>query len=191
MQFVDAQHNAAEVLQGRLSLPGLVEPSQSPIEAVVDEATGEVEQEVAFHGRTRTLDVEAIVQDTVEDGLTDEVVIFGLGANVRRTGAKRLAAATACGVLCVEDVQPEDVAVGQRTREAVEATFAAAVTTAAGAGVGLGLATDRDNLLTWSRFDAHGLRSWITEVRDRCSRTQAFFVNRCSCLRHFPMPPSV
>ncbi len=155
VQFVDA-HNTAEVLHGRLSLPGLPQASQSPVEAVVDEATGQVEQEVAFHGRTGTLDVEAVVEDAVEDGLANEVVVFGFGADVGRTRAKRLAAFTAGGVLCVKDVQPDDADVGQRTHEAIQATFAVAATTAAGAGVRLGLATDRDNLLAGLGYTAHG-----------------------------------
>src|ERR1700722_1349918 len=116
MQFIDAD-NAAEVLQGRLSLLDLAKPSQSPVEAVVEEATGQVEQEVAFHGRTGTLDVEAVVEEAVEDGLANEVVVFGFGADVGRTRAKGLAAATTGAVLCVEDVQPEDLAVGQGTHE--------------------------------------------------------------------------
>ncbi len=190
---VDA-HNTAEVLHGRLSLPGLPQASQSPVEAVVDEATG------GGRARSRVSSGSDAVRWTLRPwpskmrlrtAFADEVVVVGFGADVRRTRAKRLAAFTAGGVLCVKDVQPDDADIGQRTHEAVQATFAVAATTAAGAGVCLGLATDRDNLLAGLGYTAHGLRSWITEVRDRCSRTQALSVNPYSCLRHLPKPPLV
>src|SRR5262249_43924147 len=108
--------------------------------------------------------------------------------DIGRAGAERLAAVTAGGVLCVVDVQPDDLPVGQRTHEAVKATLAVAAPTAQRTGVGLGLAADGNDFL--SRFwpHAHGLRSQVTEVRDRCSRTQALSVNPPSTYgdsRHF------
>src|SRR5262249_30522655 len=157
--LVDAQITA-ELLAGQATLFGLVQPSQAPPQAVVDEAAGQLEQEVAFHTVDSALDVEAIVEDAVEDGQADEVVVVGLGAAIGHPGAKRLAAATAGGVLCVEDVQPQDRAVGDGTNVAIKATVAVAATTAAGTGVGLGPAADGDDFLAWLGLDAHSLLSW-------------------------------
>src|SRR5262249_60067585 len=155
---------------------GLAEPSQAPVQAVVDEPAGQVEDEVALHGGAGALDVEAIVEDAVEDRLAHEVVVIGLGGEAGGTGAKVLATVTAGGVLCVEDVQPEDLPVGERTGEAVEAALAVAAPAAGRAGIGLGLAADRDHLLARFRLHAHGLRSWVTEVRYRLPRTWALSV---------------
>src|SRR5262249_49965897 len=87
--------------------------------------------------------------------------------------------------------------VGQRTHEAVKATLAVAAPAAHRTGVGLGLAADGNDFL--SRFwpHAHGLRSQVTEVRDRCSRTQALSVNPPSTygysgpLRGVASPPTL
>src|SRR5262249_36728754 len=101
---------------------------------------------------------------------------------------ERLAAVTAGGVLCVVDVQPDDPPVGQRTHETVKATLAVAAPTAHRTGVGLGLAADGNDFLCRWWPHAHGLRSQVTEVRDRCSRTQALSVNPPSTYgdsRHF------
>src|SRR5207302_10106521 len=92
-------------------------------------------------------------------------------------GAEGLAAATACAVLCVEDMQPEDGVVGHRADVAVQPAFAVAAASTRRAGVGLGLAADRDDLLARFGFHAHGLRSWVTGFRYRCPRTQALSVN--------------
>src|SRR5205085_670054 len=152
------------------------ELGQAPVQAVVDEASGQGEQEVAFHGCDGTLDVEAVVEDAVEDGSADEVVVIGLGAAVGHPGAKILAAVTAGGVLCVEDVQPQGSPVVEGTDVAVQAALAVAAAAAGRAGIGLGLAADRDYLVAEVRLHAHGLRSWVTEVRYRCPRAQALSV---------------
>ena len=111
----------------------------------------------------------------MEDGLADEVIVVGLGDEVGHPGAEGLAAATAGAVLCVEDVQPDDLPLGEGVDEAVQPALAAAVPAAGRARVGLGLAADWDYLL--AGLHAHGLRSWVTGVSYRCPRTQALSVN--------------
>jgi hypothetical protein len=59
VQLIDAQE-AAEVLQGQPTLPGLMEPGQPPVQAVVDEAGGQPQQEVALQGGAGALDLEAV-----------------------------------------------------------------------------------------------------------------------------------
>jgi hypothetical protein len=98
------------------------------------------------------LDVEAIVEDAVEDGLADEVVVLGFGAELAGAGAEVLAAATAGGILSVEDVKPDDAAVRQGADEAVVAVSASAVATAGGAGMGQRSAADRDDLVSGLRL---------------------------------------
>src|SRR5947209_4811243 len=67
--------------------------------------------------------------------------------------------------------------IGQGTHEAVKPAFAVAALPARWARVGLGLASDGDDFLARFRLDAHGLRSWVSEVRSRLPRMQAFSVN--------------
>jgi hypothetical protein len=75
------------------------------------------------------------------------------------------------GVLCVEDVQPEDAAIGEGADKAVAAPFAVAAAATGRAGIGKGLAASGDDLIAGLRSHAHGLRSWVTEVRCRFPRT--------------------
>jgi len=92
---------------------------QLPAQAVVDEAVGECDEEVARHGGLGLLDVEAVAQQAVEDSLADVGVIVGLGGHVQRPGAEELAAAAAGLVLCVGDLQPGEAVVGGGTEPSV------------------------------------------------------------------------
>ena len=142
-------------------------------QAVVDEALGQLQEEVALHGGEGAFDVEAVVEEAVEDGLADEVVVVGLGRDVQRPGAEGLAAAAAGLVLGVVDVEVGHLAVGQGADTTVEGALAAAALAAVGAGMGLGGAAD----------DADSAaRAWPvflggTEVRCRLPRTQALSFN--------------
>src|SRR3954453_18400543 len=106
----------------------------------------------------------------MEDGLPEEVVGACLGAAVGGAGGKRLAAVAASGVLCVEDVQPEDLPVGEGTHEAVQAAFTMAAAAARRARESPGLAADGHSLLARLWPHTHGLRSWVTDVRSRFPR---------------------
>src|SRR5262249_44261601 len=136
---------------------------------------------IALHTGQGALDVEAVLQDTVQDRLADLVVVVGLGGDVQRPGAEGLAAITASLVLGGVDVEGGHLAVGQPVNTTVEAALAAAVPATAGARVGLGGATDDADL----RHE-HGLCSWGAGVTYRCPRTQALSFNppsTCVALR--------
>src|SRR5438445_28682 len=88
------------------------------------------------------LDVEAVQKEAVQDGLPDLVVVVGLGRYLQGPGAEGLAAAAARLVLCVVDVEPGFLAVGQGADLAAQAADATAGLATAGAGAALGGATD-------------------------------------------------
>src|SRR5262249_1620161 len=158
VHLIDAQ-GTAEALPGQATLPGVVELAQPPVQAVVDEATGQLQPEIALHAGAGTLDVETVVENAVEDGLADEVVVLRLGTDMRRAGAKRLAAVAAGRVVGVREVEPERRPVADGAAVAVQAAFAVSAAAAGRAGIGLGPATDSNHLLPWLGFEAHGLRS--------------------------------
>ena len=118
VQLVDAE-GAAEAVQDPAAMVGQVEPPGLPVEAVVDEAVGEVQEEVPPHRGDDPLDAHAVVEDAIEDGPADLVVVGGLGLDVRRGGAEGLAAGAAGPVLAVGDVEEGDLLVGDGADQAV------------------------------------------------------------------------
>jgi len=150
--------DAREVLQRALAASGEVEAAQLPVEAVVHEADGEVEEEVATHGLEDSLDVEAVAEEAVQHGPADEGAVFGLGRDVEGPGAEGLAAGAEGAVLGVVDVEGGHLAVGEGADTTVEEAFAPPALAAVGAGMGLGGAADDAD----DRHE-HGPRSW--EVR--------------------------
>jgi hypothetical protein len=101
------------------------------------------------------LDVETVFEDAVEDGISDQVVIVGLGRDIHRPRAKILAAGAACLIFSVVDVEEGHLLVGQRVDTPVEVAFAVAAFTAVRAGMSLGGTTNDANV----RHE-HGLCSW-------------------------------
>ena len=53
------------------------------VQAVVDEAVGEVQEEVSVHRPEDLLDAHPIVEDAVEHGVADFVVVQGAGFHAR------------------------------------------------------------------------------------------------------------
>src|SRR5262249_9246128 len=74
VQFIDAQR-PGEALQHQLAVPGQVEAGHLPAQAVVDEAVGQFHQEVAPHRGLGLLDVKAVAQQAVEDGVANGGVV--------------------------------------------------------------------------------------------------------------------
>jgi site-specific DNA recombinase len=111
VQLIDAE-GPAEPLQDPAAMVGQVQPSGLPVEAVGDEAVGQVEIEVPSHRGDHSLDAHAVVEDAVEDGLADGMVIGGLGLDARRGGAEGRAATTSGPVLAVGDIEVDDPLVG-------------------------------------------------------------------------------
>jgi len=132
VEFIDAQR-AGEALQDQAPVGAQVQARHLPAEAVVDEAVGQRHQEVAPHRGLGLLDVEAVAQQAIEDGLSNGGVVVGLGGHVQGPGAEILAAATAAAVLCVGDLQPGDPAVRQGADAAVQEAFAVAPAATGGA----------------------------------------------------------
>src|SRR5262249_61509135 len=105
-------------------------------QAGVDEAFGQVQQEVAFDRSAGALDVEAVVDDAVEDGLADGLVVVGLWGHVQRPATEGLATAAARLVLGVVDIEEGHLAAGQGADTTAQAAFAAgAVAAVRGRGV--------------------------------------------------------
>jgi hypothetical protein len=142
---------------------GHVELGDPPAQAVVDEALREFQAEVSPQGskgghRDSGRDVEAVLEDAVEDGGADEVVVVGFGRDIQRPGAKGLAAGTPGLVLGVVDIEPSLLPVGERADTTKEGAFTTTALAAMGAGVGLGGAADDADF-----WHEHDLCSW--EVR--------------------------
>ena len=136
------------MLPGLAPLLALVEAGQAPVAGSRRRSRWtDSSRKSRFMAGAGALDVEAVVEDAVEDGLADEVVVVGLGGDAGRAGAEGLAAGAAGGVLGVEDAKPEATAVGEGADVAFEAAFAAAAAAAGGAGVARGSAADGDDLL--------------------------------------------
>jgi hypothetical protein len=136
-EFVDAQ-GAGEPLDDHPPVRRHVDLADLPAQAVVDEALGQLQEEVSFHRGAGALDVEAVAEDAVEDGLADLAVVVGLGRDVQRPGAEVLAAAAAGLVLGVVDVEPGFLTVGQGADTTVKVPLAVAGLATVRAGVTLG-----------------------------------------------------
>jgi hypothetical protein len=154
VEFIYA-HRAGELLQDHAAMRLQVEAGDAPAQAVVDEALREFQAEVTAHGGEDTFDVEAVLQDPVEDGIADPLVVVGLGRDSERPGAKELATGAACFVFRVDDMEVCLLAVGEGTDTTMKGTLAMAALAAVGAGMSLGGAAGDANL-----GHEHGLCSW-------------------------------
>lgn len=130
MDFVNAQ-GAGELLERPLAIGRAVELLDLPTQAVVDEAGGQLQEEVAAQGPQQTFDVEAIFKEAVQNRFADGVAILGLGFDAVDLGAEGGATATGGPVLAGGHMQQEDGAVGDApdgTRERVLAVAGGATT---------------------------------------------------------------
>ena len=85
------------------------------VEAVVDEAVEEVQEEVAVHRPEDLLDAHPIVEDAVEHGFTDLVVVQGAGFHAWGSGAEGRATVATGPVFAIGDVEIDDLLVGDNT----------------------------------------------------------------------------
>jgi hypothetical protein len=154
VDLIDAQR-PGELREDAPAVRRQVELRDLPPQAVVDEALGQGQQEVALQRVKRALDVEAILQESVKDGLPDCVVVGGLGRDREGPGAEVFTTAAAGLVLCIVDVEPRLLAVRQGADSALQPAGPPAGGAAAGAGMRLGGAADDMN----NRRE-HGLCSW-------------------------------
>lgn len=117
---------------------GAIDLTNLPVEAVVEEAGGQVEVEVAQEGVVDLLDGHAIVEDTIEDGLAHLVVVVGLGLDALDLGAEGGRAVAAGTIFGGGDVQEEDGLVGDGADGAVVEVLASAELATVRAGSFLG-----------------------------------------------------
>src|SRR4051794_24693103 len=141
MEFIDAQ-GTAEVFQDPGAMRGHVEALDLAMEAVIDEAVGEVEQEIPLHRGDDPFDAHPVVEDAVEDGLADLVVVQCAGFNSRRRGPEGGAAIAAGAILAVGDVEEDDFLVGDGADRSVVDVLARRQLAAGGARGLSGTATD-------------------------------------------------
>src|SRR5271157_4205002 len=85
------------------------------VEAVVDEAVREVQEEVSVHRPEDLLDAHPIVEDAVEHGVADFVVVQGAGFHARGADAEGRATVAPGPVFAVGDVEIRDLLVGDGT----------------------------------------------------------------------------
>src|SRR3954447_20356508 len=141
MEFIDAQ-GAAEVIEDPATMFGHVEAPDLAMQAVVDEAVGEVEQEIPLHRGDDTFDAHAVVEDAVEDGLADLVVVQRAGFDPWRRGPEGGAAIAAGAILAVGDVEEDDFLVGEGADRSVADVLARRQLATGGARGLSGTATD-------------------------------------------------
>ena len=85
------------------------------VQAVVDEAVGEVQEEVSVHRPEDLLDAHPIVEDAVEHGVADFVVVQGAGFHARGGDAEGRATVAPGPVFAVGDVEIDGLLVGDGT----------------------------------------------------------------------------
>jgi len=103
------------------------------------------------------LDVEAVLDDAVENSLVDKIVVVGFGRDIEGPGTESLATGAVAPVLCVVDIDVGLLVVGQGVQPAVQRADAASEGAAVRARVAHRVAADD----TDSRHE-HGLCSWDT-----------------------------
>src|SRR5205807_881278 len=119
---------------------------------------GEVQEEVPVHGTEDLLDAHAIIQDAVEDGLADLVVVQRLGLDTRRRGPEGGTAIAAGSILAVGDVEVDDLLVGDRANLTAQDVLALAELATGGAW-GLAGGAFHGYGSNVGTLDLHGLRT--------------------------------
>jgi hypothetical protein len=109
-QFIDAE-GAAEALQGPFAVAGHVEGFGVLAEAVVDEPVGKLQEEVPPQRGAGGLDAHTVVEDAIEHGLADRVVVAVAEADARRVGPEGRTATASGAILAITDVEVGDPAV--------------------------------------------------------------------------------
>jgi hypothetical protein len=111
-------------------------------------------RKIPLHGSPGALDVEAVVENAVQDRSADQFVVVGLGRDLQWPGAEEPTAAASGLVLGIMDIEVGHLAVGQGTEAAVEVAFTTAVLAAVGTRMALGGAAHDADLR-----QEHGLAS--------------------------------
>lgn len=109
VQLVGAQ-GAREVVEGPLAVSGHVGLTALPVEAVVEEPIGQVEEEVASHRLLHAMEAHAVIEEAVDDGVADPVGVLGSRFDPFDVRAERLAAGTGGAVFSDRHVDEGDLA---------------------------------------------------------------------------------
>jgi len=107
------------MLQDVLSMDGEIKVLHLLTQAIVEEALGEMYEEVALHGRDGLLDIETVAQESVKNRLAKRAIVSGLGRHVEGPGSEILATGASCLILGIGDVQPGDLAVSRGAEAAL------------------------------------------------------------------------
>src|SRR5262249_22298530 len=100
-----------------------------PIEAVVDEAFGEIEIKIAGHRLAQSFHTHGIVEQTVDDRLADPIAVFRTGFDTLDPRPEGLATGAPGAVFSDSDFEDEDllegdIANGARVRRLAPPAFA-------------------------------------------------------------------
>ncbi len=107
VQLIDAE-GAAELLQDPVAMLGHVELRRPVVERVVDEARGQLEEELAAQGLQGPFDAHAVLDDPCQDQLADLVIVEGPGEDALWRVAEGGAAAAPGLILAAGDLQVSD-----------------------------------------------------------------------------------
>ena len=158
VQFIDAQ-GAGEVGQGPPAVGGQVGLADLPVEAVGQEAIGQVEEEVPRQGLLETVQAQTVVQEAVDHGVADAVRVPGAGFDAVDVRAEGVATVAGGAVLSDGQLDEQDVSVGEITDESGVGVLAAAGGAAGGAREGRGRATPSHD--PNAGVHAGVLRGWV------------------------------
>jgi hypothetical protein len=147
MQFVDAQ-SAGKILERPLPVGGQVGLADFPIEAVGEEPIGEIEMKVPVQGVLQAVNAHAIIEQTVEYGLTDTVGVLGAGFDAFDVSAKCLAAPARGTVFSYREFDDDHLTPSDVANASGMSVFPPSRFTAGGTGKGLGSASLSQNANT-------------------------------------------
>ena len=137
VKLVNAQR-PAEAVQDPTAMVRQVELPDPLVQAVVNEAVGEVQEEVSVHRPEDLLDAHPIVKDAVEHGVADFVVVQGAGFHARGGDAEGRATVAPGPVFAVGDVEIDGLLVGDGTDLTVKDILALTQLLQVGHGLGSG-----------------------------------------------------
>src|SRR5439155_6480993 len=125
MDFVDAQ-GAGELGQRPGAVVGVVQLLELPVQAVVDEPRGQLQEKVTPEGRLNPFQTHMVFQQAIQYRLADRVGILRLGLDAGNLGPKRATTGAAGPVLGGDDVNEQDALVRDAADGPVELFLAAA-----------------------------------------------------------------
>lgn len=112
MNLINAQ-DATELREHVLAELVAIEFSDRMIQCRVNVTRGKFDQEVTLHTGLDCRKVQLVVENPVDDGLANSVVILGFEVDMIRMAVKRFAAVALGPVFAVVNFQPENLLIAQ------------------------------------------------------------------------------